>query len=49
MLERMRASERFLGVIKAARVAGHRDVLDTHDYVGPASQAAEEAVPVSRW
>lgn len=33
MLERMRASERFLGVIKAARVAGHRDVLDTHDYV----------------
>lgn len=33
MLERMRGSERFLGVIKAARVAGHRDVLDTPDYV----------------
>lgn len=33
MLERMRASEQFLGVIKAARVAGHRDVLDTPDYL----------------
>lgn len=33
MLERMRNSERFLGVIKAARVAGSRDVLDTPDYV----------------
>jgi hypothetical protein len=33
MLERMRKSERFLGVIKAARVAGSRDVLDTPDYV----------------
>ncbi len=33
MLERMRNSERFLGVIKAARVTGGRDVLDTPDYV----------------
>lgn len=33
MLERMRNSERFLAVIKAARIAGHRDVLDTPDYV----------------
>lgn len=33
MLERMRNSERFLDVIRAARVAGGRDVLDTPDYV----------------
>lgn len=33
MLERMRDSERFLAVIKAARVAGRRDVLDAFDYV----------------
>ena len=33
MLERMRDSERFLGVIKAARVAGRRDVLDDPAYV----------------
>lgn len=33
MLERMRSSERFLGVLKAARSAGQRDVLDTPDYV----------------
>ena len=32
MLERMRDSDRFLGVIKAARAAGQRDVLDTPDY-----------------
>lgn len=32
MLERMRDSERFLGVIKAARTGGQRDVLDTPDY-----------------
>jgi Arc/MetJ-type ribon-helix-helix transcriptional regulator len=33
MLERMRDSEEFLGVIRAARTAGSRDVLDTPDYV----------------
>lgn len=33
MLDRMRGSERFLAVIKAARVAGRRDVLDAPDYV----------------
>ena len=32
MLERMRDSDRFLGVIKAARATGQRDVLDTPDY-----------------
>jgi hypothetical protein len=33
MLERMRDSEEFLGVIRAARTAGKRDVLDMPDYV----------------
>jgi len=33
MLERMRDSEEFLGVIRAARTAGARDVLDAPDYV----------------
>lgn len=33
MLDRMRDSEEFLGVIKAARVAGRRDVLDSEDYI----------------
>ena len=33
MLERMRDSERFLGVIKAARVGGQREVLDTPDSI----------------
>jgi len=33
MLERMRDSEEFLGVIRAARTAGKRDVLDTPGYV----------------
>lgn len=33
MLERMRGSERFLGVIKAARTSGRPDVLDTAEYV----------------
>ncbi len=33
MLERMRDSEEFLGVIRAARTAGTRDVLDTPGYV----------------
>ena len=32
-LTRLRDSERFLGVLKAARVRGARDVLDTPDYV----------------
>jgi hypothetical protein len=33
MLERMRDSEEFLSVIRAARTAGKRDVLDMPDYV----------------
>lgn len=33
MLDKMRDSEEFLGVIQAARVAGKPDVLDTLDYV----------------
>lgn len=33
MLGRMRDSEEFLGVIRAKRMAGERDVLDTPDYV----------------
>ena len=33
MLERMRDSEEFLGVIQKARTAGKRDMLDTVDYV----------------
>lgn len=33
MLDKMRDSESFLGVLKAARVAGEPDVLDTPDYV----------------
>lgn len=33
MLDRMQDSEKFLGVIKAARVAGKRDILDSPDYV----------------
>ena len=33
MLERMRDSEEFLGVLRAARTAGKTDVLDTPDYV----------------
>lgn len=33
MLERMRDSEEFLGVIRAARTGGTRDVLDTPGYV----------------
>jgi len=33
MLERMRDSEEFLGVIRAARNAGKRDILDMPDYV----------------
>ena len=34
MLERMRDSEEFLGIILKARIAGATDVLDTPDYVG---------------
>ena len=33
MLERMRDSEGFLGVIRSARSAGGTDILDTPDYV----------------
>ena len=33
MLDKMRDSEEFLGVLKAARVSGRPDVLDTPDYV----------------
>lgn len=33
MLDRMQDSESFLAVIKAARVGGKRDVLDSPDYV----------------
>jgi hypothetical protein len=33
MLNKMRDSEQFLGVIRAARRGGGRDVLDTPDYV----------------
>ncbi len=33
MLERMRDSEEFLGVIRAARSAGGTDILDTPDYI----------------
>lgn len=33
MLDRMRDSEEFLGVIQAARLAGAPDVLDSPDYV----------------
>ena len=33
MLDRMRDSEEFLGVIRAARTAGRPDILDTPDYV----------------
>lgn len=33
MLDKMRDSEKFLGVLKAARAAGEPDVLDTPDYV----------------
>jgi len=33
MLERMRDSEEFLGVLRSARTVGSRDVLDTPDYV----------------
>lgn len=33
MLERMRDSERFLGIIRAQRRAGSRDVLDTPAYI----------------
>lgn len=33
MLDKMRDSEEFLGVIRKARRAGARDVLDTPDYV----------------
>lgn len=33
MLDKMRDSEEFLGVIQAARVAGTPDVLDTPDYI----------------
>lgn len=33
MLERSRDSERFLGVLRAARITGRRDILDTPDYV----------------
>ena len=33
MLERMRDSEEFLGVIRAARSAGGRNVLDTPSYI----------------
>jgi hypothetical protein len=34
MLERMKDSQEFLGVIQKARIAGTADVLDTPDYVG---------------
>lgn len=55
MLERMRDSEGFLGVIRAARSAGGSDILDTPDYVSqhkarlaPLYQgASEETVEVS--
>ena len=55
MLERMRDSEEFLGVIRAARSAGGTDILDTPDYIArhkvrlaPLYQGAdEEAVEVS--
>lgn len=33
MLDKMRNSEEFLGVLRAARAKGRRDVLDTPDYV----------------
>ena len=33
MLERMRDSDRFLRVLKAARASGQRDALDTPDYI----------------
>lgn len=33
MLERMRDSEKFLGVIRAARSAGGKDVVDTPEYI----------------
>lgn len=33
MLDRMRDSEEFLGVIRAARSAGGTDILDTPDYI----------------
>ena len=33
LLQRMRDSEEFLGVLRKARTAGTRDVLDTPDYV----------------
>jgi hypothetical protein len=33
MLDKMRDSEEFLGVLKAARNAGKTDILDTPDYV----------------
>ncbi len=49
MLERMRDSEGFLGVIRAARSAGGTDILDTPDYVArhkarlaPLYQGADE-------
>jgi hypothetical protein len=55
MLERMRDSEGFLGVIRSARSAGGTDILDTPDYVArhkarlaPLYQGAdEETVDVS--
>jgi hypothetical protein len=55
MLERMRDSEGFLGVIRDARSAGGTDILDTPDYVArhkarlaPLYQGAdEETVEVS--
>lgn len=33
IVERMRDSERFLGIIRAERRAGNRDVLDTAEYI----------------
>lgn len=33
MLDKMRDSEEFLGVLRAARMAGKTDILDTPDYV----------------
>jgi hypothetical protein len=49
MLDRMRDSEKFLGVIRAARSAGGTDILDTPDYVArhksrlaPLYQGADE-------
>ena len=49
MLERMRDSEGFLGVIRAARSAGGTDILDTPEYVArhksrlaPLYQGADE-------